>query len=75
MAGVDLSARFEQIPEQVKVVSDHVAASQRGQEEQAHVAAVQSYAEAESAAITAMHLRTRATRLNPRSSQRTSIPR
>ena len=78
MAGVDLSAQFEQIPEQPKFASDQVrAASQRSQEEQANVAAVQSYAEetadfaaaaiqeAESAAITAMHGRTRATQVNP----------
>ena len=78
MAGIDLSARFEQIPEQAKVASDRVrAASQRSQEEQAHVAAGQSYAEdaidfaaaaiqeAKSAAITAMYWRTRATQLNP----------
>jgi hypothetical protein len=78
MAGVDLSAQFEQIPVQLKFASDQVrAANQRSQEEQAHVTAVHSYAEEaadfaaaaiqqpESPAITAMYLRTHATQINP----------
>lgn len=49
MAGVDLSAPFEQIPEQEKVPPDQVRAASH---------------EAESAAITAMYRRTRRTQIN-----------